>query len=418
MEPSSRSADLPDIRGAVRAFKEALADRAEALRCSFREAEDHVRREADVIARDAAAGRPVVPEIAFAAIRDGTVSEADRVAIRRRGCAVIRGVFPADRIGAWHDEIGRYIEDNGYFELEREKRGLDQYFSTLAASRPQIFGVYWSKPQVLARQDPNLAEARAFLNRLWRHDGPDGRIFDPDRECTYADRTRRRAPGDRTLGLSPHMDGGSVERWIDPGYARVYAAVWAGAWRDYDPFDPRYRLETKEIPSSAVCSVFRTYQGWTALTRQGPRDGTLQLVPIANGIVYMLLRALQDDVAPDDLCGALPGRALSATAEWHPALLDALVSIPTVEPGDTVWWHTDVCHAVADEHAGTDFASVMYIGAAPDCPKNRAYLPRQRAAFLEGRSPPDFAPEDYEVGFAGRAGPDDLTPLGRQQMGF
>jgi Protein of unknown function (DUF1479) len=35
--------------------------------------------------------------------------------------------------------------------------------------------------------------------------------------------------------------------------------------------------------------MFRTYQGWTALTPQGPNDGTLQAVPITVGMVYMLL---------------------------------------------------------------------------------------------------------------------------------
>ena len=88
-------------------------------------------------------------------------------------------------------------------------------------------------------------------------------------------------------------------------------------------------------------------------------------------------------------------------------------------PGDTVWWHTDICHAVADEHAGKEYASVIYIGSAPDCPKNRAYLPRQKEAFLAGRSAPDFARD----GLRGRLqGPGDaradLTPLGRRQMGF
>ena len=157
------------------------------------------------------------------------------------------------------------------------------------------------------------------------------------------------------------------------------------------PFDATHRLETHEIPSPAVCSVFRTYQGWTALTRQGPKDGTLRLIPIAEGISYVLLRALQDDVAEDDLCGAAPGRALGVSPEWHADLMAGLVSIPEVMPGDTVWWHTDICHAVGDEHAGKEYASVIYIGSAPDCPKNRAYLPRQREAFLAGRSAPDFA---------------------------
>ena len=137
--------------------------------------------------------------------------------------------------------------------------------------------------------------------------------------------------------------------------------------RGYDPFDATHRLNTHEIPSPAVCSMFRTYQGWTALTRQGPKDGTLRLIPIAQGIAYVLLRALQDDVNEADLCGAAPGRALGVSPEWHPDLIAGLVSIPEVMPSDTVFWHTDICHAVGDEHKGSEYASVIYIGSAPDC---------------------------------------------------
>ena len=45
-------------------------------------------------------------------------------------------------------------------------------------------------------------------------------------------------------------------------------------------------------------------------------------------------------------------------------------------------------------------------------------LERQKLCFLEGRSSPDFAEEDYEMDFQGRAVMEDLTPLGRKQMGF
>ena len=355
-----------------------------------------------------------MPEIEYRDIADGKVPDATRAWIRATGCAVVRGVIPPAVASGWFDDLGEYLERNRYEAREVEKRSLDRYFSALKAGKPQIFNVYWSKPQVNARQDPHLAGTRSFLNRLWRYDG----VFDPDRECTYADRVRRRQQGDTTLGLSPHMDAGTVERWIDPGYQRVYRHVFAGDWRKYDLFDGTDRLLTREIPSPAVCSMFRTYQGWTALTRQGPSDGTLRLIPIAQGISYVLLRALQDDVPETDLCGAQPGRALGVSPEWHPDLLSGLVSIPEVQPGDTVFWHTDICHAVGDEHAGREYASVIYIGSAPDCPKNRAYLPRQKDAFLAGRSAPDFAPMDFEVDFTGRATEADLTPLGRQQMGF
>jgi hypothetical protein len=403
-----------DVKDAIVAFKRKMAPRRDALRKAFGEATEFVARAADQIRKDSAAGRSVVPEVSYADIADGKVSDATRQRIRQTGCAVVRGVFPERQARDWFAELGAYLEQNDYEKREVEKRSLDKYFSALKAGKPQIFNVYWSKPQVLARQDAKLADARAFLDRLWKFDG----VFDPDRQCTYADRVRRRQPGDKTLGLSPHMDAGTVERWIDPGYQSVYERVFAGDWRGYDPFDGTHRLKTQEIPSPAVCSMFRTYQGWTALTRQGPRDGTLRLIPIAEGISYVLLRALQDDVAEDDLCGAMPGRALGVSAEWHADLMAGLVSIPEVLPGDTVWWHTDICHAVGDEHSGKDYASVIYIGSAPDCAKNRAYLPKQRAAFTEGRSAPDFAAMDFEVDFKGRATEKDLTALGREQMGF
>ncbi len=118
------------------------------------------------------------------------------------------------------------------------------------------------------------------------------------------------------------------------------------------------------------------------------------------------------------LCGAEPGRALSITHEWHPALMPALSPIPRVEPGDTVWWHPDIVHAVEDVHQGRGYSNVIYIGAAPHCPKNAAYLERQKSAFLQGQSAPDFAPENYEVRFEGRATVDDLSALGKRQMGI
>jgi hypothetical protein len=64
---------------------------------------------------------------------------------------------------------------------------------------------------------------------------------------------------------------------------------------------------------------------------------------------YILLRALQDDVAETELCGAQPGRALSVQPEWHALLLDALTPIHLMQPGDTAFWHPDVVHAVEDE---------------------------------------------------------------------
>jgi Protein of unknown function (DUF1479) len=144
-------------------------------------------------------------------------------------------------------------------------------------------------------------------------------------------------------------DGGSVERWLEDNFRKVYRHVFTGSWRKYNAFDAAYRPEVREVDSPAVCSMFRTYQGWTALTRQGKGDGTPQVIPIAESMVYVLLRAIQDDVPQDDLCGAQPGRALSISDQYHSLLIQAFSSIPLMQPGDTVFGHSDVVHAVENE---------------------------------------------------------------------
>jgi hypothetical protein len=89
-----------------------------------------------------------------------------------------------------------------------------------------------------------------------------------------------------------------------------------------------------------------------------------------------------------------------------------------MQAGDTVFWHSDVIHAVEDAHRGTGYSNVMYISAAPACAKNDAYLRRQLPAFLKGESPPDFPADHFETDFAGRATEASLTPLGKAQLGF
>lgn len=383
----------------------------------FAEVESEMRRKVAAIVRERNAGDPVIPIVQYHAIERGAVADTTIADIKERGACVIRRVFAPEQAREWNDEIGRYVDENGLTE-KLTHAAEDKYFGTLAAAKPQIYGIYWSRPQVQARQAESLTRARVFLNGLWRAESEGRRHFDPEQVPVYADRIRRRPPGSSSLGLSPHVDGGSVERWLDEGFRRVYRHVFSGNWREYNPFDAAWRPTVKEIPSPAVCSMFRTFQGWTALTRQGKGDGTLQLIPIATGMMYLLLRALQDDVPEDDLCGAQPGRALSVHPRWHSLLLDALTPVPLMEPGDAVFWHTDVVHAVEDEHRGADYSNVMYIGATVGCEKNTAYLPGQAAAFLSGRTPPDFPPDNFEVDFVGRATEAHLTPLGRRQMGL
>ena len=407
-----------EFRDSIRAVKAELRDNGTDVGAAFARMDELVESQIRQIEAEVAAGISPVPVCNFADMADGRIDDAMTANIKQRGAVILRNTFDRDRVTSWNDTLMQYVARNDYFEKQKAKDGMDQYFSTLSSSRPQIFGLYWSKPQMEARTSEELAVARKWLNRLWNFESENGTEFDPDRECLYADRLRQREPGDDTLGLSPHVDGGSVERWLDHGYRSVYRHLLSGAVESYDPFDAAFRTVTREIPSPAVCSMFRTYQGWTALSRQGPGDGTLNLVPIANAMGWVILRALQDDVPEDELCGAAPSRALTISETYHAKLLRAYVPIPVVEPGDTVWWHPDVIHGVEDRHTGKGYSNVMYIGAAPACAKNEAFLAGQRSAFEAGKSSPDFAAENYEVDFEGRFTADMLSPLGRVQMGY
>src|ERR1700760_218563 len=402
-----------EIRETKKALREALPHHAEV----FRQVEAEMRRQVNTIVKERESGQEVIPIVRYADVEAGAVPRELIAKIKDRGACVVRKTFPRAQADAWDREIATYVEENG-LDAKLAHAAEDKYFGTLASAKPQIYGIYWSRPQVEARQAESLTRVRVFLNRLWLAESEGQRHFDPDQTPAYADRIRRRPPGSASLGLSPHVDGGSVERWLDENFRKVYRHVFSGNWRDYNAFDAAYRPDAREVASPAVCSMFRTFQGWTALTRQGKGDGTLQLIPIASSMMYVLLRALQDDVPEDELCGAAPGRALSINPQYHGLLLEALSSIPLMEPGDTVFWHSDVVHAVENEHRGSGYSNVMYISSTPGCPKNTAYLAKQVPTFLSGRTPPDFALDDFEADFKGRGTVADLTPLGRSQLGL
>ncbi|WP_020394356.1 YbiU family protein [Thiolinea disciformis] len=405
------------LGAAVIAMKAELRNKGVDYKSAFEGFSASIKQEIDEIKALDEQGASLVPELDFAAVVQGNINDEQKALIHKRGCVVVRNTFSRELIDDWNRRIADYVKKNGYYETP--DKGLDKYFSSLQKGKPQILSVYWSKPQMEARQHENLALLRKALNRLWHYERDGQQEFDPDRECLYADRLRQREPGDNSLGLKPHIDGGSVERWLDKqGFHQVYRHLLNGNWQDYDPFDAAYRTKTDEIPSPAVCSMFRTYQGWTALTPQGPNDGTLQLIPSSRVVPWMFLRALQEDVPPDDLCGAQAGRALQCVPQWHSLVLEGLVSIPKMNPGDTIWWHPDLVHAVEDAHRGTGYSNVIYIGAAPYCDKNVAYLKKQAEAFRKGESAPDFAAEHYELAYQDRATESDLTDLGKKQMGL
>src|SRR5215471_672608 len=65
-------------------------------------------------------------------------------------------------------------------------------------------------------------------------------------------------------------------------------------------------------------------------------SGLPRLPPCPPHSVFVLaclpLRVRWTDVPETDFCGAKPGRALSVQREWHAPLVEALTSIPVMEP--------------------------------------------------------------------------------------
>ena len=95
-----------NVSGQVVAFKRSLAERRPQLREAFEDARTYVARAVDTIRAEVAAGRPVVPEIAFRDISDDRVSDATRDAVRATGCVVVRDVIPGTQATEWFRELG------------------------------------------------------------------------------------------------------------------------------------------------------------------------------------------------------------------------------------------------------------------------------------------------------------------------
>ena len=98
--------------------------------------------------------------------------------------------------------------------------------------------------------------------------------------------------GTTSKGLGAHTDSGALERWLLPAY-QVFARVFDGNVDKYDPWDAAHRTEVEEytVDNTTKCSVFRTFQGWTALSDNDPGSGAA-----ARGA----------DPGGDGLCSAAP----------------------------------------------------------------------------------------------------------------
>jgi hypothetical protein len=412
-------ADIPaatvEIKRAIRARIAASGRTVEEV---VAEIEEYLEGEIADIQATKDRGEEVWPVIDYADIAAGTVSADTLALLKRRGCAVVRGHFDRAQAEQWDADVVDYVESNHFFE--NYAGPADDFFGTLSAeaSKPEIYPVYWSSAQMEARQHPRMAKVQSFLNSQWTHES-DGRTwFDPETDTLYPDRIRRRPPGADSGGLGTHLDPGTLDLWMTEGYQLAFRHLFSGDFAAYDPWDPAYRTDGTQYPGSTMCSAFRTFQGWTALSEMRNDQGVLHTVPITKAMAYLMLRPLLSDVAEDDMCSVQPNKTFPASEQWHEILLRAVSPIPSVQPGDSVWWHCDMIHSVAPVKDQQGWGNVIYIPAAPWCPKNEAYAGLVREAFLAGKSPSDFPQEDYEANWPNRFAASELNDIGRRGLGL
>lgn len=376
-----------------------------------------LRKEIDDIKQQ---GNKVIADVDFSEIESGTARQAFLDSIHHRGVGIIRNVIPRQYARELKHKAVEYIETN------------KSKVRAFPPDSPAVYELYWSPSQTLARGHPNMMKAQSFLTSLWHSSNPDSEIS-TTYPLAYADRLRIRQPGDAKFALGPHTDGGSVERWEDPTYSKVYQQILKGQWEKYDAFDARYRLDAKMdlYNGGGACSMFRLFQGWLSMSSTGPSEGTLRVCPLLqHATAYHILRPFFDTTTNELNIDSVefPGSVQAACQEYNPEthpgleLEETMISIPKVEPGDYVVWHCDTIHAVDAQHTGKGDSSVMYIPACAMTKSNVAYLAKQRDAASVYTSPPDF-PGSGGIGereCAGRVdwSSDFIGPDAKRAMGF
>jgi Protein of unknown function (DUF1479) len=301
-------------------------------------------------------GTKAIPSFTFEQMLEA--SDAEIASIKDAGCVVVKGLFDVSLASQWREMSRDYISEN----------------RSLATGIPRnndlksVWDIYWSPAQVAARGHPNMLKIQTLMNNLWFDSDPeDPEPIHLEQPYSYADRLRLREPGDKNFALGPHIDAGSLERWQDEEYRSVYAAVFSGQFHKFQDYDIRSRLSANQnlYGGTAGCHVLRTWQGWTSLSSTAPNEGSLSLFPSVNeAIAYILLRPFFSPplegkklaaswVDPStwtfDCTSAFPGsiggksQELGAISHPHLRLKECLIPLPKVEPGDQVFWHSDVC---------------------------------------------------------------------------
>jgi hypothetical protein len=222
-------------------------------------------------------GPDYVPIIEYSHLHDLSGEKLD--ILKRRGTFVVRNVVPEIEASRWRDELKQWIVANPNAE-------------GTPADNPQYFQIFYTKPQVSARAHANVLDVQTWCNNLYTH-SEEAEPVNLDQPLTYVDRFRMRQPGFAWGAHPPHMDGGAIERWRDSTFRKAFEAIFQGQWRSHNAYHLKGRIgattSTEGQPNQA--SIFRTFQGWLAVSNTGPGEGTLKVFPdILLSTAYIMLR--------------------------------------------------------------------------------------------------------------------------------
>lgn len=101
-----------DAKAAIREMKAALREQLGDVQQVFDTLSAKIETRVAEIDALKAQGLPVWPEVSYSDIAAGTVSDATRNEIKRRGCAVIKGHFPREQAMAWDRAMLDYLDIN------------------------------------------------------------------------------------------------------------------------------------------------------------------------------------------------------------------------------------------------------------------------------------------------------------------
>ncbi|KAL4883569.1 hypothetical protein BJY04DRAFT_216392 [Aspergillus karnatakaensis] len=366
----------------------------ENLRKGWLEVTAALAKEAEIISSRGSSIIPVVEIDQLDGLPQETIDE-----IKHRGAVVFRNVLSQEHTLELQAELDKYLRDN------------ENDIAARPPPNPWLFESFYSPVQHKVRTNSNSIKAQRFLNNLWTGYSPDEALPEP---IVYADSLRHRRPGGFSPTAQPHIDAGSLDRWADENYRHFYDAVFRGSPLDYDPYDVKKRIAANQakFPGRSQSTVFRSFQGWTSLSSSGAEFGRSSLAICPNlklAQAYVLLRPFfkpsegEGVDASDpatwvlDDSGAFPGAA-KGRSQWvvyathpHLQLEKTLTLTPEIHPGDAVFWHSDIIHAVDPANNTDQTATVLYIPAVPLTRKSVTYLKEQRDSLLaNGQIPPDF----------------------------